>query len=233
MDAAPRLLIIGADAKRRLAWTTAMWSAGIDVLEVESEKDALRLTGEWRPTGVVCTWPLQELRRGLDLLRFLRRYDNDMLIVLVGAHMNVQSLREVLAAGVDLYFPDSYEEDLLVVQVELALQRRLTVSKSKIRCGDLVIDIPAHRVWRGESDVSLTSVEFRLLVILIEHCEEVVSKSLLLKEVWRRQDDARLGGGHLVEVHIGSLRKKLDALGPPILHTIRGQGFILRVRSSE
>jgi DNA-binding response OmpR family regulator len=117
--------------------------------------------------------------------------------------------------------------------VELALQRRLTVSKSKLRCGDLVIDIPAHRVWRGESDVSLTSVEFRLLVILIEHCEEVVSKSLLLKEVWRRQDDARLGGGHLVEVHIGSLRKKLDALGPPILHTIRGQGFILRVRSSE
>jgi two-component system, OmpR family, response regulator len=233
MDAAPRLLIIGADARRRMAWTSAMWSAGIDVLEVESEKDALRLTGEWRPTGVVYTWPPQEVQRGLDLLRFLRRYDDDILIVLVGAHMNVPSLREVLAAGADLYFPDSYEEALLVVQVELELQRRLTVSKSKIRCGDLVVDIPGHRVWRGESEVLLTSVEFRLLVLLIEHCGEVVSKALLLKEVWRRHDDARLGGGHLVEVHVGSLRKKLNTLGSPILHTVRGQGFILRMQSSE
>jgi two-component system, OmpR family, response regulator len=210
-----------------------MWSAGIDVLQVESETDAIRLTGEWKPTGVVCTWPLPEVHSGLDLLRFLRRYDNDMFIGLVGAHISVQSLREVLAAGVDLYFPDSHEEDLLVIQVEHELQRRLTVSKSKIRCGDLVVDIPGHRVWREESEVILTSVEFRLLVILIEHCEEVVSKALLLKEVWRRQDDERLGGGHLVEVHVGSLRKKLNTLGSPILHTVRGQGFILRVRSSS
>jgi two-component system, OmpR family, response regulator len=228
MDSTPRLLIVGADAQRPKAWIAAMWPAGIDLLEVDSVEGAMRLTNAWKPNGVLCTWPLGEPHRELDLLRFLRRYDDEMLIVLVGDLMDAASLREVLAAGVDLFFPDSYAEDLLVVQVELALERRLTLAKSKLHCGDLLIDTSGHRAWRGESELLLTSVEFRLLVILVEHCEEVVSKPLLLKEVWRRQDDARLGGGHLVEVHISSLRKKLAALGPPLIRTVRGEGFMLR-----
>jgi DNA-binding response OmpR family regulator len=231
MVAAPRLLIVGVDAPRLMAWTTAMWTAGIDVLEVQDEKDAKRLTSEWRPTGVVYSWPSAEARSGFDLFRFLRRYDDGLLIVVVDGPRSATTLREVLVAGADLSFPEVNEEGLLLVQVELALQRRLKDSKSKIRCGDLEIDVRAHRAWREDSELLLTSMEFRLLVILIEHCDEVVSKASLLKEVWRRKDDARLGGGHLVEVHIASLRKKLDAHGPPVIHTVRGQGFTLRAKS--
>jgi DNA-binding response OmpR family regulator len=233
MFATPRLLVVGADTERRSAWTTKMRSADFDVVEAEAESDAVRLTRGWEPMGVVYEWPVGQSGSGLDLLRLLRRYEENILIVVLGEFTSSQSLREVFAAGADLCFPTTYEAGLLAVQVEVALQSRSTVPKSKIRCGDLVVDTRGRRVWRDEGEVQLTSMEFRLLVVLMEHSEEVVSKSMLLKEVWRRQDDERLGGGHLVEVHVASLRKKLDAVGPSLIRTVRGQGFLLRsIRST-
>lgn len=223
-----RLLVVGADSQRRRAWTEALRSADLDVVEVESESDAVRLTDGWGPVGVVYQWPAETSCGGLDLMRCLRRFEDNTLIVVLGDFADPEHLRHALAAGADLCFPAFYEPSLLAIQVEASLQRRSVLQRSKLRCGDLVVDTRSRQVCRYDSEVQLTSMEFRLLVALMEHCEEVVSKSTLLKEVWRRQDDARLGGGHLVEVHIASLRKKLDAFGPPIVRTVRGQGFLLR-----
>jgi two-component system, OmpR family, response regulator len=229
MLATPRLLIVDGDGERRTGYTRGFRTSGFNVVEAESGQEAVGFANEWTPHAVVCAWPLRGSRSGLDLLRFLRHRDERMLIVVVGVLDGAAKMREVIEAGADFCLPADYDEDLLVTQVEASLERRTsTVSSSKLRCGDLSIDILGCQAWRGEGELALTPVEFRLLVALTKHCGEVVSKPRLLEEVWRRHDDARLEGGHLVDVSIASLRKKLNAIGSPILHTVRSQGFVLR-----
>ena len=89
------------------------------------------------------------------------------------------------------------------------------IPMSKLHAGDLTVDISGHRAWRGEVELSLTPTEFRLLVSLMRRAGEVVSKAVLFEECWRRQDDGRFGGSHLVEVHLANLRRKLHAVARP------------------
>jgi two-component system OmpR family response regulator len=98
------------------------------------------------------------------------------------------------------------------------------VSKSARRIGDLVIDEAAHTVCRAGSLVELTRTEFELLLALARHPAQVLSRAQLLGQVWGFDHY----GPNLVEVHICSLRKKLEAHGPRLIHTIRSAGYVLR-----
>jgi DNA-binding response OmpR family regulator len=228
----PRLLIVGRGKERREEMGIAMRSGGFDIVEAASGLETVRLMNERIPDAIVCLWPRRGPHGELDLLRFLRDHDDHLLIVVVGVATEASRLREVLEAGADLCFPNSYDLDSLVTTVEMAIRRRRRVTIAKIHAGDLTVDITGHQSWRGEVELSLTPIEFRLLVSLMEHAGGVVSKATLLEECWRRYDDARLGGGHLVEVHLAALRHKLHSCGPPILYTVRAQGFILRPSAS-
>jgi DNA-binding response OmpR family regulator len=182
-------------------------------------------------------WPAKGVHDGTDLLKRLRSYDERILIVVLGLALAMANVREALQAGADLCLPASYNAASLAIHMQIGIRRRRTASVSKkmplakkIHVGDLTLDLPAHQVWRGETEIPLTRIEFRLLSVLVEHSGDVMSKARLFEECWRRHDDPRgeEDNHHLVEVHVAQLRKKLHKCGEPILRTIYGVGYVLR-----
>ena len=231
-----RLLILGPDPTRRTAVARAMSSADFDVFEAGSPAKARRIIDEGIPAGVICAWPAKGVHGGTDLLRLLRSYDERILIVILGLALVPSNVREALQAGADLCLPVSYNFAALAVHMQIGIRRRRSASvvkkmplAKKVHVDDLTLDLPAHQVWRGETEVPLTRIEFRLLRALVEHAGEVMSKGRLFEEGWRRHDDSRgEEDDHLVEVHVAQLRKKLHRCGEPILRTIYGVGYVLR-----
>jgi DNA-binding response OmpR family regulator len=206
-----------------------MGRSGIfEVVEAASALEAIELVGQRAFLAAVCVWPLAEEQGGLDLLRFLRKNQKNALIAVVADRVEQWSVREVLRAGADHYFKVSSSDlDMVAAHIEIGIKGR-SVAETKFSAGDLRVDVSRHQAWRGERELSLTPIQFRLLVALLEHVGDTVSKELLFYECWRRHDDPRDDGAHVVEVHISALRKKLHASGEPILHTIHGVGYVLR-----
>lgn len=112
----------------------------------------------------------------------------------------------------------------LCARVQALLRRSGRIDRNVHTVGDLLVDELAHTVSRNDAVVDLTSMEFSLLIALLRHRGQVLSKVQLLDEVW--------GFEHydvnLVEVHVSSLRRKLERHGPRLIHTIRGAGYVLR-----
>jgi len=228
----PRLLVVGSALERREALALAMERPGIfEVVEVASAPEAIELVGQHAFVAIVCVWPLDEAQGGLDLLRFLRENQKNALIAVVADRAEQWGVREVLRAGADHYFKVSSSDlDMVAAHMEIGARGR-SIAETKFSAGDLRVDVTRHQAWRGERELSLTPIQFRLLVSLLEHVGDVVSKEVLFHECWRRHDDPRDVGAHLVEVHLSELRKKLHANGEPILHTIHGIGYVLRPNS--
>jgi DNA-binding response OmpR family regulator len=198
-----------------------------DVVEATSALQGTALASQRAFVGVVCVWPLDEAQGGLDFLRFLRKNEKNVLIAVVADRVEQWGVREVLRAGADHYFTTSSDLDVVAAHMEIGIRGR-AAAETKFRAGDLRVDVNRHQAWRGSREVSLTPIQFRLLVSLLEHVGDVVSKGVLFNEGWKRHDDPRGDSDHLVEVHLSELRKKLHASGEPILHTIHGVGYVLR-----
>jgi len=228
MESKARLIVVGSAAERREMLALTMRASGIfEVVEAASAFETIARVSEGVFAGAVCAWPLKEPQGGLELLRFLRHNNQNVMIAVVGVRVEEWASREILRAGADLYFPSSSDLDLVAAHMEMGVLR-LSVPTSEFHIGDLTVDISAHQVSRGDAMVPLTPIEFRLLKSLVEHVGGVVSKGQLFEACWRRHDDPHGEAAHLVEVHVSQLRKKLHACGPPILHTIHGVGYVLR-----
>jgi two-component system OmpR family response regulator len=204
-------------------------SGVFDVVEATSALRAIALIDHRAFNGIVCLWPLGEGQGGLDFLRALRKKERNVLIAVVADRVEQWGVREVLRAGADHYYltHSPFDLDLVAAHMEMGIRGR-SVAETNFRAGDLRVDVGRHQVWRGEREISLTRIQFRLLVFLLEHAGEVVSKGVLFNEGWKRHDDPQGNSDHLVEVHLSELRKKLHAGGEPILHTIHGVGYVLR-----
>jgi two-component system OmpR family response regulator len=132
-----------------------------------------------------------------------------------------------ITAGGDDYVtkPFSFQE----VSARLrGLVRRAGIARSTgsgLAVGDLRMDEDAHEVRRGAKIIELTATEFELLRFLMRNPRVVLSKAQILDRVWSYDFG---GGGHVVELYISYLRKKLDDGGPPIIHTVRGIGYVLK-----
>lgn len=112
----------------------------------------------------------------------------------------------------------------LCARVQALLRRSGRIDRSRHTVGDLLIDELAHAVCRNDRPVDLTSLEFSLLMAMVRHRGQVLSKVQLLDEVWGfRHYDV-----NLVEVHVSALRRKLEHHGPRLIHTVRGAGYVLR-----
>jgi two-component system OmpR family response regulator len=225
-QARPLFLVVDPDVDHRAQLVEAISVCQLEVVETSSVVEADRLVARHAFSGLVLTWSARGSEDGLDLVSSLRGQDWRALIVVVAAIPKAATMLAVLRSGADFVLPGSYDVATVGAHVEAGLSRRR--SGSLVQAGDLTIDIAGHQAWRAGVELSLTPIEFRLLVVLAQRIDEVVSKSSLLAECWRRHEDLHLGGSHLVEVHIAALRRKLHASGDPILHTVRSFGFVLR-----
>ena len=115
----------------------------------------------------------------------------------------------------------------IVARIQAILRRSAGEAPGEVlRFGDLVLDEGRHEVFRGETPVTLTATEYDLLRYLMLNPRRVLSKSQILQNVWRYDFG---GNSNVVETYVSYLRKKLDALGPPLIRTVRQVGYMLDV----
>lgn len=163
---------------------------------------------------------------GLEVLRRLRAADPQLPVVLLTAKDAPTDQVQGLETGADDYVIKPFTFEVLLARVRVLLRRRQTEQPQRLSFADLTLDLGAHSARRGDRPITLTSLEFKLLHEFLLHPNQVLPKEALLERVWGYDFG---GNANVVEVYVKQLRQKLGAAGePPLIHTIRGAGYILR-----
>ncbi|BAF87135.1 response regulator receiver [Azorhizobium caulinodans ORS 571] len=167
-------------------------------------------------------------RDGLSLVAELRGRGDATPVLILSALGQVDDRVVGLRAGGDDYLPKPYAFTELLARVE-ALSRRGApqAAETVYRVGDLELDRLAHRVARGGKEIPLQPREFRLLEYLMRHAGQVVTRTMLLENVWDYHFDPQT---NVIDVHVSRLRSKIDkGFDVPLIHTVRGAGYMVRV----
>ncbi|RYE32136.1 MAG: response regulator transcription factor [Hyphomicrobiales bacterium] len=165
---------------------------------------------------------------GLSLIRSLREQKDDTPALILSALAQVDDRVKGLRAGGDDYLPKPYAFSELLARVEVLARRRGAPASepTTYRVGELVLDRLAHRVTRDGQEIVLQPREFRLLEYLMKHAGQVVTRTMLLENVWDYHFDPQT---NVIDVHVSRLRAKVDkGFELPMIHTIRGAGYMVR-----
>ena len=165
---------------------------------------------------------------GIEVARRLRAEGCRTPILMLTAREASTDIVNGLDTGADDYLTKPFSFDELLARIR-AVSRRGTVSRAPvIVVGDLTLDPASHEVWRGERRLQLTPREFQLLELLARRAGTVLSRDALIEGVWGHVADVE---HNTVDVFIGGLRRKIDVNNEtPLLHTVRGVGFVLRMQ---
>jgi two-component system OmpR family response regulator len=166
-------------------------------------------------------------RDGLSLIGSLRSQSVETPVLILSALGQVDDRVTGLRAGGDDYLPKPYAFSELLARVE-ALARRSKPGEAETvyRVGDLELDRLSHQVTRGGEEIVLQPREFRLLEYLMKHAGQVVTRTMLLENVWDYHFDPQT---NVIDVHISRLRSKIDkGFTQALLHTVRGAGYVIR-----
>lgn len=166
-------------------------------------------------------------RDGLSIVMELRERQNSTPVLILSALGEVDDRVKGLRAGGDDYLAKPYAFSELVARVEaLGRRRGATEIETVLRVGDLELDRLSHRVQRNGTAIPVQPREFRLLEYLMRHAGQVVTRTMLLENVWDYHFDPQT---NVIDVHMSRLRSKIDkGYSTPLLHTIRGAGYMIR-----
>ncbi|CAA9355233.1 MAG: response regulator in two-component regulatory system with PhoQ [uncultured Microvirga sp.] len=166
---------------------------------------------------------------GLSLIRSLREQSVATPVLILSALGQVDDRVKGLRAGGDDYLPKPYAFSELLARAEVLARRRSASSSGEptvYRVGDLELDRLSHRVARAGAEIVLQPREFRLLEFLMKHAGQVVTRTMLLEHVWDYHFDPQT---NVIDVHVSRLRAKIDkGFDRPLVHTVRGAGYVLR-----
>jgi two-component system OmpR family response regulator len=163
---------------------------------------------------------------GLAVVQALRAEGVTTPILILSALANVDDRVKGLRAGGDDYLPKPYSFSELLARVEVLARRRGGREDMVYRVADLELDRLSHQVKRNGDEIVLQPREFRLLEYLMKHAGQVVTRTMLLENVWDYHFDPQT---NVIDVHISRLRSKIDkGFAQPLLHTIRGAGYMIR-----
>jgi two-component system response regulator MtrA len=197
--------------------------AGIDVDLVSRGDEVMDIFRSNPPDLVLLDVMLPGLD-GVEVCKLIRA-ESMVPIVMLSAKEDIQDIVAGLEAGADDYMVKPFKHPSeLIARIRTRLRRTNADVKGTLSIGDLVIDVTAHEIRRGAKVISLTRLEFDLLVALAKEPGRVFTRDALLSEVWgyRHTTDTRL-----VNVHVQRLRSKIehDAENPSIVMTVRGVGY--------
>ena len=162
---------------------------------------------------------------GLDIVKGVRRERVQTPILILTAQSQVDQRVKGLDAGADDYLTKPFAIDELLARVRALLRRGATDSPGILQIDDLVLNPATREVTRGGQRIELTLKEYALLEYLMRNSGRAVTKTLIIEHVWNIHFDSI---SNVVEVHINALRNKIDrGFGRPLIHTIRGVGYIL------
>jgi two-component system, OmpR family, response regulator len=231
-DQVPSVLVVDDEPNIRELVQVALQFHGCSVTTAATGKDALRQAETGRPDLIVLDVMLPDLD-GFEVCRRLRAGGNEVPVIFLTARDTSSDTVTGLALGGDDYVTKPFSVESLVARVRAVLRRATrtaggqgTAGAHTLRAGDLELDESRWTVHRAGTPVELSPTEFRLLAFLMRHEGRVLTREQLLENVWG-WDYA--GQSQIVETYISYLRRKLDPLGPPVIHTQRGVGYSLRL----
>jgi two-component system OmpR family response regulator len=165
-------------------------------------------------------------RDGLSVISVLREAGDRTPVLILSALGEVDDRVIGLKAGGDDYLTKPFAFSELLARIEALIRRAQPEEQStKYVVGDLVLDRMSHKVMRGGEAIVLQPREFRLLEFLMKHRGQVVTRTMLLEGVWDYHFDPQT---NVIDVHISRLRGKIDKnFDPPLLHTVRGRGYMI------
>lgn len=164
---------------------------------------------------------------GFSLCKRLRDQNIKTPIIFLTAKDSTEDKVLGLRSGGDDYITKPFSIEELLARIEAILRRSKNFEQNhKLEFHDLVMDLETHEVYRANQLIELTATEFSLLKYLLSHPKKALSKGQILEAVWQLEFDA---DPNLVETYISYLRKKIDFIDPPLIHTIRGVGYSLRL----
>lgn len=219
----PRVLVVEDEEPIRRALTVSLQNQGYQVRAEPHGAGIEEVAVAFDPHLAVLDVRLPVGPDGYEMARRLRRLGDLPILFLTGAD-SVRARLDGFEAGADDYMVKPFALDELLARVKALLRRAGPVTPAVRRVGDLVVDEAARTATRSGTTLELTRTEYDLLCVLAGHPGQVLSKSQLLRQVWGFDSYDE----NLVEVHMSSLRRKLEALGPRLVHTVRGMGYVLR-----
>jgi two-component system, OmpR family, response regulator len=224
---AVRVLVVDDEPNISELLSMALRYEGWDVRTAGTGSQAISRAKAFRPDAVVLDMMLPDFD-GLTVLRRMRQENPAIPVLFLTAKDAVEDRVAGLTAGGDDYVTKPFSLEEVVARLR-ALMRRTTVSaqqaESVLVVGDLTLDEDSHEVSRAGEPVNLTATEFELLRFLMRNPRRVLSKAQILDRVWNYDFG---GQANVVELYISYLRKKVDAGRDPMIHTMRGAGYVLR-----
>jgi two-component system, OmpR family, response regulator len=222
-----RLLVVDDEPNIIDLLSTSLRFAGFEVVTAMTGGEAVKAADQYRPDLVLLDVMLPDVD-GFVVLRRLREGRDHLPVLFLTARDANDDKVTGLTLGGDDYVTKPFSLEEVVARIRAVLRRsgagaderplRLTVA-------DLELDEESHEVWRGGEEVQLSPTEFNLLRYLMVNAGRVLSKAQILDHVWSYDFD---GDANIVESYVSYLRRKLDAVGEPLIHTVRGVGYVLR-----
>ncbi len=228
IDGSPiRVLVVDDEANLSDLLRMALQSQGWDARTASGGQEALNLVREFSPDLLVLDIMMPGID-GMEVLRRIRAAGNDVPVLFLTAKDAVEDRIAGIAAGGDDYLTKPFNLEEVVVRLHGMARRHVAAAathESRLRVGDLTLDEETYEVERGGTPIKLTAKEFELLRYLMQNPKRVLSRAQILDQVWSYDFG---GTSSVVEIYISYLRKKIDTLGEPLIHTVRGVGYTIK-----
>jgi two-component system OmpR family response regulator len=229
-QSAGTLLVVDDEDAITELLSTALRFEGFEVDVEKTGYGALRAAVARRYDLLLLDVMLPDLE-GVEVCRKLRESGENVPVIFLTARDATEDKVAGLKVGGDDYVTKPFSIAELVARISATLRRagRQLPDTERLVFEDLVMDLDTFEVWRDGKPIELTATEFHLLRYLMENARHVLSKSQILDAVWGHTSD----DPNVVETYISYLRKKVDRFDPPLIHTVRGLGYTLRLRGSR
>jgi two-component system, OmpR family, response regulator len=229
-DTPVRVLVVDDEPSLAELLSSVLRFEGWDVRAAADGLGAVRAARDFRPDAVILDVMLPDLD-GLEVLRRLRQEQPRVCVLFLTARDAVEDRVAGITAGGDDYVTKPFSIEEVLARLRGLLRRAdLTRahSENELAVADLTMDEDAREVRRDGELIDLTATEFELLRFLMRNPRRVLSKAQILDRVWNYDFG---GQAHVVELYISYLRKKVDAGRDPLIHTVRGVGYVLKPRT--
>ncbi len=236
-DAEARLLVVDDEPNIRELLATSLRFAGFEVHAAADGRTALRMARELEPDLLVLDVMLPDMD-GFTVTRRLREKGQHMPVLFLTARDDTSDKVQGLTVGGDDYVTKPFSLEEVVARIRAILRRTAPLddaASNVLRYADLELDDDSHEVRRAGQEIELSPTEFKLLRYLMVNAGRVLSKTQILDHVWQYDWG---GDANIVESYISYLRRKVDSVTgpdgeklPPLIHTKRGFGYLLRSTS--
>ena len=228
-----RILVVDDENSISELIATSLKFVGFDVRTAASGAQALQIAEEFKPHALILDVMLPD-QNGFEVCRQIRSEGHNIGVLFLTAKDSVEDKIAGLTIGGDDYVTKPFSLEELVARLRALLRRtgatEVLADDEKIRFADLELDEATHEVKLAGQMVDLSPTEFLLLRYLMINADRVVSKSQILDHVWQYDFRGDMG---IVETYVSYLRKKIDIFQPPLIHTVRGVGYRLRLPASK